>query len=59
LPSICSTNFGRNGLTPAELAFVAESATIFIQPRQGMASLQLLDVPFPKFRLPWTNIASV
>jgi hypothetical protein len=34
----------RNGLSPAEVAFVAESTTISIQPRQAMSNLQLIDV---------------
>ena len=34
----------RNGLSPAEVAFVAESITISIQPRQAMPNLQLIDV---------------
>jgi len=35
---------GRHGLSPAEVAFLAESTMIAIQPRQAMSSLQLLDV---------------
>jgi len=34
----------RNGLSPAEVAFVAESTIISIQPRQAMSNLQLIDV---------------
>jgi hypothetical protein len=34
----------RNGLSPVESAFLAESIPILIQPRQAMTSLQLIDV---------------
>ena len=36
--------FCREGLSPAEVAFIAESDLIYIQPRQNMPSLQLIDV---------------
>jgi GINS complex subunit 2 len=34
----------RHGLSPAEVTFLGESSRVFIQPRQAMAPLQLIDV---------------
>jgi hypothetical protein len=45
---ISLTCFYRNGLSPVEVAFLAESIPISIQPRQAMTSLQLIDVQLCK-----------
>jgi hypothetical protein len=38
------TDSYRNGLSPAEVAFIAESTYVHIQPRQAMPSLDLIEV---------------